>query len=351
MDGTPDTVLLWISQKSQDIDGKLKDDHDSDDSYKLLLLGAGESGKSTFFKQMKILHKDGFSEEERLSYKEVIHSNTVLNMKTLINGAETLEKDLEEEVKESADIVLEEETSAGYVLSPEIAEHIKKLWASSTIQATFAERSKLQLSDEADHFFNEIDRTSKTDYIPTEKDVLRVRVRTTGIIEQEFIINGSIFKMFDVGGQRNERRKWIHCFEDVTAVIFMVSLAEYDQVLYEDETQNRMKESLHIFDEICNSNWFQKTSIILFLNKVDLFKEKINKVDLDVCFDDYKGPKQDYQAAVDFIKDKFISLNKSKEKQIYCKETCATDTRNCDTVFNAVKDILLQNALREYGLV
>mmetsp|Transcript_41302 Transcript_41302/g.106876 ORF Transcript_41302/g.106876 Transcript_41302/m.106876 type:complete len:197 (-) Transcript_41302:4232-4822(-) len=99
MDGTPDTVLLWISQKSQDIDGKLKDDHDSDDSYKLLLLGAGESGKSTFFKQMKILHKDGFSEEERLSYKEVIHSNTVLNMKTLINGAETLEKDLEEEVK------------------------------------------------------------------------------------------------------------------------------------------------------------------------------------------------------------------------------------------------------------
>mmetsp|Transcript_41304 Transcript_41304/g.106892 ORF Transcript_41304/g.106892 Transcript_41304/m.106892 type:complete len:138 (-) Transcript_41304:4562-4975(-) len=112
-------------KKSQDIDGKLKDDHDSDDSYKLLLLGAGESGKSTFFKQMKILHKDGFSEEERLSYKEVIHSNTVLNMKTLINGAETLEKDLEEEVKESADIVLEEETSAGYVLSPEIAEHIK----------------------------------------------------------------------------------------------------------------------------------------------------------------------------------------------------------------------------------
>ena len=84
--------------------------------------------------------------------------------------------------------------------------------------------------------------------------------------------------MFDVGGQRNERKKWIHCFENVTAVIFVAAISEYDQVLYEDDTTNRMHEALELFDEICNSRWFRETSIILFLNKRDLFNEKISRV-------------------------------------------------------------------------
>lgn len=45
-----------------------------------------------------------------------------------------------------------------------------------------------------------------------------------------------LFRLFDVGGQRSERKKWIHCFEDVTAIIFCVAMSEYDQVLHEDET-------------------------------------------------------------------------------------------------------------------
>ena len=95
--------------------------------------------------------------------------------------------------------------------------------------------------------------------------------------------------MVDVGGQRSERKKWIHCFQDVTAVIFCVALSEYDLKLYEDETVNRMHESIKLFDEICNSRWFAETSIILFLNKSDLFREKIAKVNLNVCFPDYQG--------------------------------------------------------------
>lgn len=45
-----------------------------------------------------------------------------------------------------------------------------------------------------------------------------------------------MYRLFDVGGQRSERKKWIHCFEDVTAIIFCVAMSEYDQVLHEDET-------------------------------------------------------------------------------------------------------------------
>ena len=95
--------------------------------------------------------------------------------------------------------------------------------------------------------------------------------------------------MLDVGGQRSERRKWIHCFDKVSAVLFVAALSEYDQVLREDDSQNRMKESLLLFDEICNSPWFRTTAFILFLNKMDLFKEKIQRVNLNVCFQDYSG--------------------------------------------------------------
>ena len=115
----------------------------------------------------------------------------------------------------------------------------------------------------------------KKDFVPSTQDILRSRVKTTGICEINFLLKGMNFRVFDVGGQRSERKKWIHCFEDVTAIIFIVALSEYDQVLVEDETTNRMHESLRLFDSICNNKWFVNTSIILFLNKKDLFEEKI----------------------------------------------------------------------------
>jgi len=99
----------------------------------------------------------------------------------------------------------------------------------------------------------------------------------------------SFSRMFDVGGQRSERKKWIHCFEGVTAIIFCVALSAYDLVLAEDEEMNRMHESMKLFDSICNNKWFTETSIILFLNKKDLFEKKITKSPLTICFPDYTG--------------------------------------------------------------
>lgn len=99
--------------------------------------------------------------------------------------------------------------------------------------------------------------------------------------------------MFDVGGQRSERKKWIHCFENVTTIIFLVAISEYDQLLFEDETVNRMQEALTLFDSICNSRWFTKTSIILFLNKIDRFKEKLPVSPMKNYFPDYEGESWD----------------------------------------------------------
>ena len=93
-------------------------------------------------------------------------------------------------------------------------------------------------------------------------------------MEEHFLIDDVQFVMFDVGGQRNERKKWIHCFEGVTAVIFVAAISEYDQVLFEDKSQNRMIEAIALFREVCNLKWFRKTAMILFLNKRDLFEAK-----------------------------------------------------------------------------
>lgn len=112
-----------------------------------------------------------------------------------------------------------------------------------------------------------MDRIADLAYVPTQQDVLRVRVPTTGIIEYPFDLQSVIFRytflnivplvcdfcmlslvlfvtdrsfwirMVDVGGQRSERRKWIHCFENVTSIMFLVALSEYDQVLVESDNE------------------------------------------------------------------------------------------------------------------
>ena len=82
-----------------------------------------------------------------------------------------------------------------------------------TIQAAYDNRAKYQLNDSTKYFIERVADIQKIGYLPTAQDVLRSRVRTTGIVETSFVIDDNTFKMFDVGGQRNERKKWIHCFE------------------------------------------------------------------------------------------------------------------------------------------
>ncbi len=82
-----------------------------------------------------------------------------------------------------------------------------------------------------------LSRISEESYLPNSEDIFRVRLRTSGIVETKFQVKQTKFKynsfrinfsrLLDVGGQRNERKKWIHCFEEVTALIFIVALNEY----------------------------------------------------------------------------------------------------------------------------
>ncbi|VEL09983.1 unnamed protein product [Protopolystoma xenopodis] len=127
-------------------------------------------------------------------------------------------------------------------------------------------------------------------------------------------------------------------------------MSEYDLKLIEDQSTNRMHESMRLFASICNSPWFVNTSVILFLNKRDLFEEKIAKSPLTICFPEYTGS-MDYAEASSYIQYKFEDLNQRKDtKAIYTHFTCATDTGNVQVVFDAVIDVIIRNNLKDCGL-
>lgn len=124
----------------------------------------------------------------------------------------------------------------GEVLPRDVSDAVRGLWKDPGVKEAVSRSREFQLNDSAVYYFNSIDRMSSPGYTPTDQDILRSRVKTTGITETTFKVGELTYKLFDVGGQRSERKKWIHCFENVTALVFLVSLSEYDQMLYEDES-------------------------------------------------------------------------------------------------------------------
>lgn len=111
-----------------------------------------------------------------------------------------------------------------------------------------------------------------------------------------------------------------------------------------------MNESLALFRTIITYPWFANSSIILFMNKKDLLEEKIMHSHLVDYFADFDGPKQDHIAAKDYILKKFLKENPDPDRTCYSHFTVATDTENIKLVFCAVKDTIMQNALKEFNL-
>jgi len=327
--------------KSKAIDKDLAKTKEEESRHvKLLLLGAGESGKSTIAKQIKIIHLQGFNEQELMSFKSIIFGNIIGSIKTLVEAVNQLEiRTMKEENRASAHKILQVED-----FNEAVAREIKILWKDPGVMEAFGRSNEFQLNDSTEYYMEDLDRISKQDFVPTVQDVLQSRAKTTGIIETEFAFNKIKFSLVDVGGQRSERRKWMHCFENVTAVIFCAALSEYDLKLYEEETTNRMHESLKLFKDICNTKWFVETAIVLFLNKKDLFEKKIQKIPLTVCFEDYKGG-SDFQSTSQYITDQFLAQNNNPKKLIYVHLTTATNTGNIKVVISAVQDIILNKIL------
>ncbi|KAI9353571.1 G protein alpha subunit [Obelidium mucronatum] len=346
--------------KSKAIDRQLKLEKVEHQRFvKLLLLGSGESGKSTVLKQMKMIYGTGFTKDELLDFRNALLYNLVECAQTLVKAMETLQIPYQRAEREYIDIMEDGEGQgiynggdygfmAEHTIDPTVLEAIKTMWEDSGIQYCYSRRNEFQLQDSCAYILNNMARITSPDFIPSEADILNTRVMTLGVSETKLNVEGVPYKIFDFGGQRAERKKWAGYFEDVTTVLFLVAISSYDQSLYEDSTTNRMVESLNVFSSVCNHQVFKKTGFILFLNKIDLFKEKLKTSSIMTYFPDFTEANT-FELGSKYFLNRFQSLNQFKNRPVYIHLTWATDRKQISVILKLVHACIAKSNLEKAG--
>ena len=350
-------------------------------THRLLLLGAAESGKSTIVKQMQIINMDGFRETQRRQFVPKIHNNVRDAVVTMLQAMHLLEITFDtEELVETATRIMDR-----YAVPPVHDDYADgffadcaTLWSSKALKDCYERCDEYHLIDSAKYFLDRLPALQKADYIPEDQDILRCRVMTEQITEIKFKVKEANFHMFDVGGQRDQRRKWIQCFNDATAVVFVTSLSGYNLTLKEDPSKNRLKESLDLFTQIWENRFLNEVSVILFLNKVDLLEEKIdaNRHKLEDFFPSFKyyqpnilpssKKHADAARAVShevirakfFIRDLFMSIPQTRPiatnngtRLCFPHFTCAVDTNHMRKIFEDCRIMIQRIHLERFGIL
>lgn len=215
--------------------------------------------------------------------------------------------------------------------------------------------------------------------MPSTDDILHSRKMTTGIHEITFQVKipkemgggSQEFRMFDVGGQRDQRHKWLQVFDGIQAILFIISCADFDQTLRENEKENRLKESIDLFRLVFHNKFLSNSGLIAFLNKQDILEEKLKLgkkiIDYFPEYEKFRIQPKDGNVFDEatrtkcFIRQKLMDVTTEPPRRIskyethYPREvfyhfTIATDTNNIRTVFNDVHYMILQKHLGDVGL-
>ncbi|KAA8581351.1 hypothetical protein FQN60_002932 [Etheostoma spectabile] len=260
---------------------------------KILLLGAGESGKSTFLKQMRIIHGQDFDQQAREDFRATIYSNVIKGVRVLVDAREKLHIPWgDPENQKHGDSLMAFNTRSakmanGQLETPVFLQYlpaIKALWDDSGIQNAYDRRREFQLGESVKYFLDNLDKLGEL-------------------------------------------------------------------VLMEDRQTNRLRESLDIFETIVNNRVFVNVSIILFLNKTDLLEEKVKSVPLKDYFAEYTGQEHNLPDVQAFMVECFRDKRRdATQKQLYHHFTTAINTENIRLVFRDVKDTILHDNLKQLML-
>ncbi|XP_052771298.1 guanine nucleotide-binding protein G(i) subunit alpha-3-like isoform X6 [Mya arenaria] len=384
-------------KRSQSIDHQLQQDLEQrKNELTLLLLGGAYSGKSTFVKQLRIHYGDGFPEDERGPYKHQVHDNIsgavhkvidhmrIENIKfdndaymnqaidfqtrnPVLDFNEMLKKtytpdDLQQPGKGANSLLAMACTELGKrfaymsVKCGGISEHDQRLlltlWDDSGFQRAFTELVHRKgesacLRPQEVYFLSNLERMLSEKYVPTHQDILYIRRPTLGVIEHLFNVDDLIYRVIDVAGQKSQRKKWIHVFENVTVVLFFVALSAFDETLEEDESLNSLEDSLQMFHEVSHNHYLERTDFLLFLNKYDLFTEKLKHVQFKTFVKTYSGDNSP-ETCIKYIKDQF-EQSRPCHKHVYTHVACATDVTMMADVLSKVLNIVAEINFRKTG--
>uniref|UniRef100_A0A7S2XGL1 Uncharacterized protein n=1 Tax=Lotharella oceanica TaxID=641309 RepID=A0A7S2XGL1_9EUKA len=330
--------------------------------FRLLVLGVSNSGKSTLCQHLTYLHGHGFGRAELQMYKHIIRSNVVEYMQQILmqrRNPDNKSFNVKPKLIEAAEYVMSSEVeSNGYFgFTEEMYKELMKLWDDREIRETKVE----SMDDNATFFLNKLNILSLSGYCPSPEDVLHSRVRSAGFGRSTFSVKDGHFEMTDVGEETSDLRKWSLGYEMATSVLFIISLTSYSEISREargkeeeqkteENTNPRtdMERSIRLFKDICEESKLQHASIILFLNKLEIFKKRIKQIPLKNCraFASFEGPEGDFKSAVEYIK-KTIPSHVQVKRRIYVYLTCAIDEKNVRRIFENVSDTLQSEAQKQ----
>ncbi|EIM81013.1 G-alpha-domain-containing protein, partial [Stereum hirsutum FP-91666 SS1] len=212
-------------------------------------------------------------------------------------------------------------------ITDELSESIRALWADSDLRTSPSTHPwiSLRLRCRRIYYLDSLDRIFSPDYVPTNEDVMMCLHRTSQVEELILESGGRTYRIIDPGGAaRTDERKWIHQFSRVTAIVFMVSLSDYDCYREQedgDAAVSVLMETFNTFDSIVNMEYFKLTNIIIFLTDRDVFAEKLRHSPFhDHIPDSVRRPSEAYdvESVCDYILHSLVSRNQwASTRQIY----------------------------------
>ncbi|KAF8633628.1 hypothetical protein AX15_001317 [Amanita polypyramis BW_CC] len=239
------------------------------------------------------------------------------------------------------------------------SEDMKRLWEDPVIRELL-QLMKIRLQDLAGFFLDSLERVTSLRYIPSDDDILRARLKTIGVSEHRFKLRaGNMvshdWRIFDVGGARSLRAAWAPYFDNMDTIIFLAPISCFDQVLVEDSTVNRLEDSILLWKSVVSNSLLKHTEIVLFLNKVDIMKAKLEAgIKFGNFVISYGNRPNDLEHASSYLKKKFAALHKQyspRARTFYCHLTTVTDVRSTQRILENVKDMVVRQNLVDSNLV
>ena len=316
--------LLPISNKFE-----LCKDQDNKSAFKILLLGAGEVGKSTIFRHLQVLCDDCI--QNRDSYIYPIRQNILIELQKIAKYIRTQNLSFDNKLelyleKIKYDDPYENDTLKYLCKHPKIIELLHNYEIPDQLE-------------NIDFFFQNIDRILNNDYTPTNDDILMGRFRTIDVSKICFhnIGANTNVALYDIGGQRSERKKWKEAFESVNSIMFIISLNDFDRTIFEDNTIGRLQDSYELLQNILKTKQFENVNFYLIFNKYTLFKNKIENTDkFAKMYPNFTGNIHDVQQCAQFIIDQFLDIFKKLNRKV---TEFTIDALNPGDVFNMMTKI------------
>ncbi|KAJ3733784.1 guanine nucleotide binding protein, alpha subunit [Lentinula guzmanii] len=245
------------------------------------------------------------------------------------------------------------------------AEDMIKLWHDSTIRELL-NVSGIRLEDTPGFFLDDLERITALRYVPSDDDILKARLKTMGVSEHRFVLKtGNLvsrdWRVFDVGGARSLVRfdsdfiafhfDPLDNNDSLDAIIFLAPLSCFDQSLIEDPSVNRLEDSILLWRSIVSNQLLQKTELILFLNKCDILKAKLESgIQFSKWVISYSDRPNTFEGTSKYMKKKFGTIHKNNSptpRTFYCHFTSVTDIQSTFQILENVKDFIVRKSLAD----